>query len=227
VGCRPDVVTRSERPEQATVRLTFELELNPHVYEDSMWGDPPQLALWIENDADGSIRMVQVTHRTATGDWEGKVECSVALPYWVSYYNRQTGAEGGPTWENPAVNAITCATPRTRLHTDIEVPRGTCWTCFVEVNASGDFNAAFPRFSQAGYSDRYGNGQPSVIYEGSIEAVEGATNHPEPIGRTDQYEPVEHLSDLQGITTAKELIRSVKISCVSVAAQPEPQTHPE
>ncbi len=132
--------------------------------------------------------MVQVTHRTAACDWEGKVECCVALPYWVTFYNRQTGAGGGPTWENPAVNAITCATPRTQLVTDIEMPRGTCWKYFVEVNASGDFNAAFPRFSQAGFSDRYGNGQPSVVYQGRIEATAGTTSRPGigpigPIGR--------------------------------------------
>ncbi|MBN1360567.1 MAG: hypothetical protein JW993_08245 [Sedimentisphaerales bacterium] len=198
-----------------TVTLTFELELNPRVYEDSLWGDPPQVALWLENEDDGDIRMVRVTHRTAACDWEGKVECCVALPYWMSFYNRQTGAPAGPTWQNPAVNAITCATPRTQLVADIELPRGTRWKCFVEVNVSGDFNVAFPRFSQAGISDTYGNGQPSLVYRSRIEAIPGTTSRPELIGRTDQYDPVDDLSDdLQGITTARDLIRRVEVSCL-------------
>jgi len=221
VGCREESVTQMASGNQGTVTLTFELELNRQVYEDSMWGDPPQLAIWLENEADGSIRMVQVTHRTAACDWEGKVECSVALPYWVAFYNRQTGTRGAPTWDNPAVDAITCATPRAGLTADVQVTRGTRWKYYVEVNASGDFNAAFPRFSQAGLSDRYGNGQPSLVYQGWIEATKGATSRPELLGRTDQYDPVDQLADdLQGITTAGELLGSMKVLCTGRSESP-------
>lgn len=214
VGCREEAAAPTDAVGQGTVTLTFELELDPHVYEDSLWGDPPQLAIWLENETDGSIRMVQVTHRTAACDWEGKVECCVALPYWVAFYNRWTGTHGPPTWDNPAVDAITCATPRAGLAANVQVPAGTRWRYYVEINVSGDFNAAFPRFSQAGLSDRYGNGQPSLVYEGTIEATEGAASQPELAGRTDQYDPVDELSDdLQEITTARELIRRVKVSC--------------
>ncbi len=214
-GCRGRPVVQADPKAVGTVTLRFALELNPHVYQDSMWGDPPQLAIWLESEADGSIQMVRVTHRTAACDWDGKVECCVALPYWLAFYNRQTGAKAGPTWENPAVNAITCATPRAQLTADIDVPHGTRWKYFVEVNVSGDFNAAFPRFSQEGLSDRYGNGQPSLVYQGQIEAAAGATSRPELIGRTDQYDPVEELNDdLHGITTARNLIRHLEVSCL-------------
>ncbi len=197
-----------------TVLLTFQLELNSQVYQDSTWGDPPQIAIWMRNQTDQSIRTVMVTYRTATCDWIGKVECSVALPYWVTFYNRQTGTKGPPTWDNAVADALTCATPRASLSTAIEVPRGTRWEVFVEVNVSGDFNRDFPSFSNEGFSDRYGNGQPSLVYRGFIEATDSSTSQPELLGRTDQYEPTDHIiTDLDGITTALELLQGVSVSC--------------
>ena len=199
---------------QDTVLLTFQLELNQKIYQDSTWGDPPQFAVWLRNQADRSIRTVLVTYRTAMCDWIGKVECSVALPYWVTFYNKQTGTKGPPKWDNPVADALTCATPRTSLATAIEVPRGTRWEVFVEVNVSGDFNRDFPSFSDEGLSDRYGNGQPSLVYRGFIEAADGSTCVPELFGRTDQYESTGQLiTDLDGITTALQLLQRVNVSC--------------
>jgi hypothetical protein len=199
---------------QETVLLTFHLELNPWIYQNSTWGDPPQIAIWMQNLKDRSIRTVLVTYRTAVCDWIGKVECSVALPYWVSFYNRQTGTKGPPTWDNPVADALTCATPGASLKTAIEVPRGTQWEVFVEVNVSGDFNVDFPNFSKEGFSDGYGNGQPSLVYRGFIEAIDGSASQPELLGRTDQYEPTDHIiTDLDGITTASQLLQKVFVSC--------------
>jgi hypothetical protein len=215
-GCAGDSTARPGRDSRDAVTLTFQLDLNRVVYEDSLWGDPPQLAIWIENERDQSIRMVRVTHRTAACDWVGKVDCPVALPYWVAFYNRQTGTQGPPTWNSPAVDAITCATPRAELIADVEVPRGSRWTYFIEVNVSGDFNADFPRLSEAGVSDPYGNGQPSLVYRGRIEAVEGAASRPQIAGRTDQYEPTDRLNEnTEGITTARNLLRGIAVSCRS------------
>jgi len=213
-GCAGTTSAPTDQDSDDTVTLTFRLELNPRVYEDSLWADPPQLAIWLVNEADGSIRTVRVTHRTAAGDWVGKVECSVALPCWVSFYNRETGTQGPPTWEHPAVDAVTCATPRANLMAQVEVPRGTQWTYYVEVNVSGDFNAAFPRMTDAGETDRYGNGQPSLIYRGHIDATAGATSRPQLMGRTNQYAPTDTISeDLMGITTARDLLREIAVSC--------------
>lgn len=207
-----------EEPGQEVVLLSFQLELNQVVYQDSAWGDPPQLAIWLRNQDNGSIRMVMVTYRTAACDWDGKVECSVALPYWVSFYNQQTGTQGPPKWDSPVPDAVTCATPKALLVTAVEVARGTRWDVFVEVNVSGDFNVDFPRLSSEGFSDRYGNGQPSLVYRGSIEATVGSTCRPELIGRTDQYEPIDHLiTDLKGIAMAKELLKTIFVSCTAKA----------
>jgi hypothetical protein len=207
-----------------TVALLFEVELNQRVYEDSTWGDPPQLAIWLVNEADQSVRTVAVTHRTGACDWEGKVECAIALPYWVGFYNRETGMAGPPTWDHPAAEAVTCATPRAILNATGQVGRGGRWEYYVEVNVSGDFSVQFPSLTDEGHSDRYGNGQPSLVYRGSIEAVEGAQSKPVLVGRTDQHEPVSGLSeDLAEITTARELLKRIHVSCKrnSEAASPQ------
>lgn len=199
---------------QEIVSLTFWLQFNPLVYQNSTWGDPPQIAIWLRNQADQSIRIVTVTYRTAACDWIGKVECSVALPYWVTFYNRQTQTKGPPKWDSPLPDAITCATLKAELVKEIGVYRGTRWEYFIEVNVSGDFNPSFPRFSRDGLSDTYGNGQPSLVYHGWIEADKGSKSKPVLLGRTDQYEPVAHIiNDVEGITTAKKLLDRIYVSC--------------
>lgn len=215
-----DVREHATDPTPETVTLVFQIELNQQVYENSAWGDPPQMAVWLQDETDEGIRTVAVTRRTGAGDWEGKVECAVALPTWVVFYNRETGTQGPPTWDHPAPDAITCATPRATLKATIQVPRDTRWTYFVEVNVSGDYSVHFPHMSEDGFSDRYGNGQPSIIYRGSVEAVEGATSQPELWGRTDQHAPLDTVStDLSQITTARTLLRAVTVSSTQDAGR--------
>ena len=215
-GCDKSPSPQSGPGRDEPVTLVFHLELNPEVYQDSLWADPPQLAVWLENEADETIQMVKVTHNTGANYWVGKVECSVALPFWVTFYNKQTGTEGPPTWDHPAPDSITCATPKTELTAEATVPGGTRWTYYVEVNVSGDYNATFQRMSMTAGSDRYGNGQPSLIYRGFIDATPGSTSRPELIGRTDQYMATGQIDeDLTGITTAKELLREITVSSTS------------
>ena len=108
----PNELKQVSETDLASALLTFSLELNQKVYEYSDWGEPPQFAIWLE-DADSSrIRTIWVTYRTGTGDWKGKVECPVALPYWVSRYNKETATSGPPTFFEPVIDAITGATPK-------------------------------------------------------------------------------------------------------------------
>jgi len=212
--CNSEVAEPGGERASETVTLVFEIELNQRVYEDSAWGDPPQLAIWLANETDGRVRTVAVTHRTGAGDWEGKVECAVALPYWVGFYGRETGREGPPTWDEPAADAVTCATPRAVLHATGQVRRGGRWAYYVEVNVSGDYSVHFPSLSDEGHSDRYGNGQPSLVYRGWIEAVEGVKSRPVLVGCTDQHEGVSELKGGLGeITTARELLKRIRVSC--------------
>jgi hypothetical protein len=215
VGCPGTWIEQSKENKTCTVSLAFQIKINQRVYQDSAWGEPPQMAIWLQNQEDNSIRTVMVTYRTAGCDWDGKVECSVALPYWVGFYNRQTGTTGPPTFEQPAPDAVTFATPIAQFTTNALVSEGSRWLYFVEINVSGDFNVDFPSFSEEGYSDRYGNGQPSIVYKGDIVAVDGAISQPVLLGRTDQYEPVsEVIEDVNGITTAANLLDSITVNCL-------------
>ncbi len=198
----------------ASALLRFSLKLNQRVYEASDWGDPPQFAIWLENADSSKIRTVWVTYRTGTGNWVGKVECPVSLPYWVSRYNRETQTSGPPTPLTPVIDAITGATPTQVFTVQAKVPPGGRWKYFIEVNVSGDFNVTFPSMRSNGTPDPQGNGQPSLIYQGWIEAIDGAYNIPKLIGRTDQWQPIAHIiTDLEGITTAKNLFSKIEASC--------------
>jgi len=211
-GCSEDAGTCESA--LGRVYLVFDITLNQRVYQDSAWGDPPQIAIWIQNRDDKGIQTVMVTHRTGACDWEGKVECAVALPYWVGFYDAETGTAGPPSWDHPAPDAVTRATPTARLTARARVSRGSRWNYFIEVNVSGDYNLEFRSLTREGRSDRYGNGQPSLVYHGSIDSIEGAISQPVLLGRTDQYEPVSRIiENMEGITTARELFESISISC--------------
>ncbi len=213
-GCSESPGNRTGRQGESKICMTFQIELNQQVYQDSSWAEPPQMAIWLQNENDRSVRTVFVTYRMGACYWDGKIECSVALPYWVGFYNQETGTVGPPTWDKPVPDAVTCATPTTEFTAYTSVAEGSRWNYFIEVNVSGDFNPDFPSFSVAGRSDRYGNGQPSLVYLGTIEAADGAASQPELFGRTDQYEPVTQIiENTECITTAKQLLQSIKVSC--------------
>jgi hypothetical protein len=196
------------------VDVAFQIDLNERIYQATTYGNPPQMAIWLQNKEDHSIRTVMVTYRMGAGDWKGKTTCDIALPYWVDFYNRQTGSSGPPTREHPAPDAVTYATPKQNLIIHARVPEGSRWSYFIEVNVSGDFNAEFPKQSKDGRTDRAGNGQPSLAYGGTLEAVKGAVAQPAILGRTDQYEPVVTLTEnTEGITTALQLLKTITVSC--------------
>lgn len=213
-NCRESVTSPIKKKQKSSVDVTFQIELNEEVYQATPYGKPPQMAVWIQNQQDKDIRTLMVTYHMGICDWGGRVERPISLPYWVVFYNRQTGTSGAPTRENPAPDAITLATPKDQLLINTSVPEGSTWNYFVEVNVSGDFNDDFPKKSKDGRSDRNGNGQPSLVYKGTIEAVKGAVSQPVVLGHTDQYEvDVELTKNTKGMTTALELLESITVSC--------------
>ncbi|MEJ2705211.1 MAG: hypothetical protein P8Z79_22450 [Sedimentisphaerales bacterium] len=214
VGCRGSRMSRVGDGAKASVDVAFQIDLNKQVYQASTYGHPPQMAIWMQNRENHGIRTVMVTHRMGACDWGGQVQREVALPYWVGFYNRQTGTAGPPTKEHPAPDALTYATPKEHLIIHASVPEGSRWSYFIEVNVSGDFNAAFPKESQDGRTDRNGNGQPSLVYGGTIEAIKGTMSRSDVLGHTGQYEPVTQLvRNTEGMTTALELLKRITVSC--------------
>jgi hypothetical protein len=214
ISCRGPAAHRAMDNQMNTVDMTFQIDLDEQVYQSTTYGNPPQMAIWLQNRDNHGLRTVMVTYRMGSGDWNGKVNCRVALPYWVGFYNRHTGTSGPPMREHPAPDAVTYATPKDQLCIHTRVPEGSHWNYFIEVNVSGDFNTDFPRQSKDGRTDREGNGQPSLVYGGTLEAVKGAVSEPGVLGRMDQFEPVLILTkNTEGITTAKELLKTITVSC--------------
>ena len=61
--CLNAVPARSEK----TVSLKFSIEQEADIYEESDYGEPPQLAIWLEDPETGKLTTVYATYRTANG----------------------------------------------------------------------------------------------------------------------------------------------------------------
>lgn len=186
--------------------VTLAIRLNPDVYQESNFGEPPQIAVWVENE--GAMQTVWVSRRTATGYWEGKVECPTSLPVWVSRYVEHTG-NPVPDLLNPLPDALTGATPVRNLTIRTRLPYGSSWTLFLELNISGDYNASFPPRLEGGLPDPDGNGQPSLVYTAPFRVLPDFRAEPVLTGRSGQLDPVSRpVSDLSGITSARHILKS-------------------
>ncbi len=209
---------KDKRPEanpDGRAVISFVITQDPAVYERSAFGEPPQIGIWLQHAETGEIRTVFVTQKTGTGKFDGKAGVPVALPAWVTAYRTESGRTDFPTARNPVVDAITGPTrAEAQLRAHVTVSKGSRWFYFVEVNVAGDYNHAFPHFHEDGQFDPDGNGQPSLVYRGEIVAHAGESGSPELVGRTEQLfftNTVE--ADLTGITTARQLLRSIVVSC--------------
>jgi hypothetical protein len=199
------------------VALEFSIYQQRQVYEESIYGEPPQFAIWLENMESNEVQTVVVTRRTATGVFEGRAAVPVSLPAWIVAFREETGRDDFPSPRRPAdnVDAISMPTPVVdEIVASINVQEGTQWYYYVEVNVSGDFNSSFPAFFPDGSLDRYGNGQPSIIYRGEITAQPGRQSTPELIGRTEQlFFSEEIIPDLSGIESARDLFSRIQVVC--------------
>jgi hypothetical protein len=193
------------------LNIQFKMTINRNVYIYTNFGEPPQIAIWLENPDSNFYRTVWVTHRSGKNDWKGKIECLVALPYWDQ---RKVLKKSQNVIAEPDV--ITGATPkRGELIATITVPEKSHWRYYIEVNASGDYSENFPYWSDLGLPDSEGNGQPSIIYSGLIVAQNGKTSKPKLIGRTDQWSNLSTLyTDIDKITSAKGLVENMIVEVV-------------
>ena len=108
--------------------VEFSFSINKETYLYSIYGEPPQIAIWLENKDSTYYKTAWVTHRAVKNDWVGKVECLVALPYW-DFKRRGENKKIMP-------DAVTTATPK-EGHTvrKVRVAPGSRWTFYIEVNA--------------------------------------------------------------------------------------------
>ena len=66
------------------------------------FGVLPQFAIWLEDPINGRFKTVFVIYRSATGDWEGKLEYPATLPYWFKVYQRENKTTTLPMLNNLA-----------------------------------------------------------------------------------------------------------------------------
>ena len=202
--------------EPDSLTISFTITQDRVVYEESDYGEPPQVAIWLEDPVTGTTRTVYVTYRTGTGRFAGKVECPVALPIWVKVYRREFGREGFPNPRSGAPEAITRATSRTEtINAQAIVPRASRWRYYVEMNVAGDFNRAFPLEREDQRLDYHGNGQPSLVYAGEIVAEPDSSSIPQPVGRSDQYQfSGELIPDIKGLDSALRVFKKIEVVCL-------------
>ncbi len=142
VSCNGEKKTTAVWENPVGANLRFDIQLDPEMYRLSNFGEPPQMALWLENEAASEIRTLWVSNRLAKGVWVGKVVCPTALPYWISRRELETGG-GIPSFLKPLPDGITGATPKDKLSVYAQIPPGSTWRYFLELNVSGDYNNSF------------------------------------------------------------------------------------
>ncbi len=197
--------------------LQFDIRLNNEIINLSTYGEPPQFAIWLEDPEAGDLKTIFVTHRVATGDWEGKADVPVALPQWTGLFKGNDNQSAGTGLTGGSDLIITGATPREDYFSvRAEVRPGSKWICWIEMNLAGDFNEAFPEYDiETFYEDEYGRGQPSLLYRAEIKAVENMIFTPLLEAQTVlengtvRVEPVS-----EGVTTAMKVFDTIQISVI-------------
>jgi len=211
-GSEEEKIRTWQNPVKAN--LQFDVELNQEMYRLSNFGEPPQMALWLENLDSSEVRTLWVSNRLARGVWVGKVICPTALPYWIS--RRDIESDGGlPSFLMPLPDGITGATPKESLKVYASVEPGSEWRYYLELNVSGDYNDTFMASEPNGNPDPDGNGQPSLIYSGIARTENGWTDTAKVLGRTEQIVAISDvIPELEGYTTADKVLRILKVTSI-------------
>jgi hypothetical protein len=197
--------------------LEFLIHINEELVQQSVFGESPTFAIWLEDPDNGQTYTAYATRRVATGDWEGKADVPVALPLWseINWAEKKNRSTEAGLAGDELIS--TGATPLPGyFRTRVRVKPGSKWIIWIEYNLSGDFNEAFPEFnSETLTEDEYSTGQPAMLYKAEIEAVKDRVVVPEIAGMCvfDSANKVL-VVPLQGITTAAEVLDEISISVV-------------
>jgi len=199
------------------VQIQFDIHQNKEAIYLSTFGEPPQFAIWLEDPKTGRCNTVFVTSRVSKGDWEGKKDVPVALPRWYDLFKEKDQSDLSKTDKEETL-AVTGATPKDDYFSvRVEVPPGSEWYCWIEMNLAGDFNETFPPFNERTLvEDEYGCGQPALLYKAEINALEGLVVEPILVNQSiweegnNRIEPVS-----QGVTTARNVFDHISISVIN------------
>ncbi len=197
--------------------LEFLIHINEELVQQSVFGESPTFAIWLEDPDNGQTYTAYATRRVAMGDWEGKADVPVALPLWSEITRAEKMNRSGDA--APAADEIisTGATPLPGyFRTRVRVKPGSKWIIWIEYNLSGDFNETYLEYNPETHTeDEYSTGQPAMVFKGEIEVVEDRVLIPEIAGMC-VFDPENKaiVVPLQGITTAAEVLDEISISVV-------------
>lgn len=202
------IIQTIKAPDQVMIR--FDIEQNQQAIYLSTFAEPPQFAVWIENQETSEKRIVFVTHRSGTGDWEGKPAVPVAVPRWSQLFVTK-----GDVKAHHEIAAVSGATPKEEAFSlSTEVTEGSVWKCWVEMNLAGDFNESFTEFNEKTLvEDEFFCGQPALLYSATITAENGFETEPQLVSQSvwvdgkNQVEPVS-----SAVTTARSVFETIKVS---------------
>lgn len=193
-----------------------ELEVKIHINEQlilqSVYGESPTFAIWIENPETKETQTIFVTQRAGLDDWEGKVEVPSALPQWDGISKKEKLDDKA----NMGIDAVSGATPKPGYFTTrVRVRPGSKWNCWIEMNLSGDYNEHYPEYDEVSKkTDDFGTGQPALLYKAYIEAEKGNAVVPEVVGISVLNKDEEIIRPVEGITTALDVFDEITISIV-------------
>jgi hypothetical protein len=185
--------------------------------QQSVFGESPTFAIWLEDPENGRTYTVYATRRIATGDWEGKADVPVALPVWSEIFKAEENNRSGDAGTAGDEIISSGATPLPGyFRTRVRVRPGSNWICWIEYNLSGDYNETYPQYNPETHAeDEWGTGQPALILKAEIEAVKDQVAIPEISGMCVFGEDGKvAVVPLHGITTASEVLDEISIRVV-------------
>jgi hypothetical protein len=194
------------------VQVEFNIHINKSSVYLSTYSEPPQFAIWLEDAKTGRCRQVFVTYRVSRGDWEGKADVPVALPRWKAVFR-----DGGNRERTDDEIAISGATPREDyFRVRAEVPPGSEWICWIEMNLAGDFNEFYPQFNRVTKEeDEFACGQPALLYRAEIKAQTGNNYIPVPTMMSLWEDGRNRLAPIDNtITTAQNVFDEISIALI-------------
>lgn len=195
-----------------------QVEVNIHINREavylSVYAEPPQFAIWLENPGSGECQTVFVTYRVSRGDWEGKADVPVALPRWNSIFH---GEKALRVKDGDDGIAVSGATPRDEyFRIRAEVKPASEWILWIEMNLAGDYNDFYRQFNRETLQeDEYSCGQPALLYRAEIKATEGAEYTPEIAAMSLWEEGVSRILPVDStITTARDVFDRISVLLV-------------
>lgn len=197
--------------------LEFLIHINEELVQQSVFGESPTFAIWLEEPESGLTHTVFATRRVATGDWEGKKDVPMALPVWTGVNLAELARESGKASDVHDDIVATGATPLPGyFRSRVRIQPGSKWICWIEMNLAGDFNESYPQYDpETRIEDEFSTGQPALLYRVEIEAGKDNVAIPGLQGMclVDDAKQV-HVETLQGITTATSVLDEMTITVV-------------